>query len=150
MRLKILLIFLALVGLGACALMGSPLELPEADGAVLPDSEVGILDYSWVARFAAIHIDGIYASESLSYAGDYYGYARLRPGKHTVEWIRYFTGHGRWHQKLILHVEAGHRYRIKIEDCYWCKEFRAIGWIIDEGTGEVVSGYLPDWSSWKI
>jgi hypothetical protein len=64
-RQKMFIIFLVLVGPGACVLMGSPLEFPEADGAVLHDSEVGILDYSRVARFSAIYIDGIYASDSL-------------------------------------------------------------------------------------
>jgi hypothetical protein len=149
-RVKIFFIFFPLVGLGACALMGSPLEFPEADGAALQDSKVGILDYSWVARFSAIHVDGIYASGSLSYAGDYYGYARLKPGNHTIELKRYPSEGHRSYVKLILNVEAGHRYLMKFEDCYWCGRFRSTGWIIDEGSGEVVSGILPDWSFWQI
>lgn len=150
LKIGAFLVCLTTIWLVACAYMGKPLEFPKADGATLPDDKVGILDYAWVARFAKVEIDGTDGSYELSYAGDYYGYSRLKPGEHTIQWSHYFHKRGWWHEKLILKVEAGHRYRLKTEDCYWCTEFRATGWIVDEGTGEVVSGSLPDWPSWML
>lgn len=149
-RQKIFLICLILAGLSACALMGSPIELPEADGAKQPDSEVGILDYSWVARFVSVYIDGVYASGSLSYAGDFHGYARLTPGDHTIVCKMQFSSGRSLYEKMILRVEAGHRYRLDYDSCYWCKSFRAVAWIVDENTGEIVAGHYPDWPAWML
>ena len=138
---------IAIIGLAGCAYMGSALEFPEADGAALPDNEAGILDYAHVV--GGITVDGIHASSRLS-SGDYYGYSRLTPGDHTIVCKRHFSSGRSLDEKMILRVEAGHRYRLFIDSCYWCKSFRAVAWIADENTGEIVAGHYPDWPSWWL
>ena len=144
------IVLIMIIGLAACSYMGRPLEFPEADGATLPDGQVGILDYAHVGRIAGIHVDGLLASNRLSYAGDYYGYSRLKPGDHTIVCERQFSSGRNLYEKITLQVEAGHRYRLEMDSCYWCKNFRAVAWIVDEDTGEVVAGHYPDWPFWML
>lgn len=133
-------------------------EFPNADGAGLPDEEIGYLDFGEIN--ISVHIDDIQVRPGGKWEkGEYislYGlreeetacFARLKPGSHIIRTNDRYGENRPVDATLIIDVEAGHRYKIHTDGCYTCKEWRAAVWIKDQDTGKIVTGTPPDWWLW--
>ena len=83
--------------------------------------------------------------------GKGYARAKLRPGRHVIEYADYPAEFG-VHPKgsIELELRAGHVYEFHIKPCYWCMPRKYAVWVDDKTTGDVVWGKLPDWPSWWL
>jgi hypothetical protein len=151
---KLFLAVITVALLSSCAYMQRAIEYSGSGGAGLPDNAVGILHYKYVGDVttlgATVYIDEKDASPHLKNEYEYYGYAKLKPGMHRIYWGKKFSRRGDWEVELKIKVEAGRIYRLKVKSCYWCSKFRVAVWIINDKTGEVVSGKVPDWPAWWL
>ena len=157
-KFKLSLVCLIVALLGACAYMTKATEFPGSDGAGLPDDLVGIFHYRYSSDLdtlgqVSINIDGRDASwfepgvHNLEIK-KHYGFARLKAGIHEVTWKgEYKTkeGWGDWVGTLTFNVEAGRVYRLVVEKYYFRPESPVSIWIIDEKTGDLVSGKPGRW-----
>ena len=141
---------------GGCGIFHKYVEDPNADGVGLPDEEIGRLEWGFI--FNDLQIDGkVVIPWKIGHEPPAYElgereivtFARLRPGPHKI-----YVDDTRGENKpiiamLILEVEAGHRYRLYTDGCYFCGnvrgKWRSAVWIKDQKTGKVVAGKPPDW-----
>jgi len=79
-----------------------------------------------------------------------YKSARLRPGRHVIEYSNYVHDFGHVKGELQLVLVVSHEYEFRFATCYWCMPRRFAVWIDDLTTGEVAWGTRPNWPHWYL
>ena len=83
--------------------------------------------------------------------GKGYKKAKLRPGRHRLEYASYPAEFGAHPQGNVdVDLLAGHAYEFGMKLCFWCTPRRYAVWVIDTTTGDLVWGKRPDWPSWYL
>ncbi len=121
-------------------------ECPDVDGFGLEADAVAWFDWSgWPDMITAIDEHHCLMSGATGYK-----WAKLRPGRHIVEYSNYVHDFGHVTGRIDMVLAAGHRYAFGFNTCYWCMPRRYAVWVADQSSGQVVWGRQPDWPGWFL
>jgi hypothetical protein len=104
-----------------------------------------------LAGFDWSELPGVIASIDGNRVGTGYKKAKLRPGRHVIEYA-YSPAEFGAHPTGIIEIDlaAGHLYEFRVKLSFWCMPRRFAVWVDDKTTGEAVWGKRPDWPSWWL
>jgi hypothetical protein len=121
----------------------SPIEWTGAD-------VVGVR-HDLVAGFDWSKLPGVIASIDGNSVGAGYEKAKLRPGRHVIDYAYYPAAFGAHPKGVVdLDLRAAHLYVFRIQLCFWCMPRKHAVWVEDKTAGAVVWGKQPDWPSWWL